>query len=470
VCSTLPANVDAERAVLGMILLDNASLAQVGPLCVDDFSRDSDRKIFRCMVKMAEDLQPIDYITLGDELARRKQLDEVGGAPYISSLTDDAPLLRVSNIARYSKIVRRAAAKRHVVRQAELLQLHAANGDGIGELRTRLAEISAQLEAYESEDGWRNIFHSYAEFQNAPPLRFAINNFLQESGITLIGGLAGHGKTLLMLSMVRALLNRSALFQWSLFGVPRPAHRVLYLIPESAIGPFRTRLQLFRLEEHVRADRLLVRTLSCKETVPLTDPRILQAVEGADVFLDTAVRFMAGAENDVENAKVFADTLFKLLAAGARTVVGAHHSPKGFESQRERMALENVLRGSGDIGAMLCCAWGIRQIDPKSNRIYVENVKGRDFQPCAPFVLEGRPHLDRDGDFRMIDPPGMALEMGEYLGGKGGRPALPDREEKKQQASSMHAQGKSLRDIGTALGVSKTCVEKWLREAENAVH
>ncbi len=344
------------------------------------------------------------------------------------------------------------------------------NGAGIGELRTRLAEISAQLDAYDSGDGWRSIFHSYAEFQNAPPLRFAINNFLQESGVTLIGGLAGHGKTLLMLSMVRALLNRSALFQWSLFGVPRPAHRILYLIPESAIGPFWTRLRLFRLEEHVRTDRLLVRTLSCKETVPLTDPRILQAVEGADVFLDTAVRFMAGAENDVENAKTFADTLFKLLAAGARTVTGAHHAPKGFESQRERMTLENILRGSGDIGAMLCCAWGVRQIDPKSNRIYVQNVKPRDFQPCEPFVLEGRPHLDRDGDFRMIEPPGMALEMAEYLGGRGGRPAAPDSDEKKRQAASMHAEGKSLKQIADALGVSKTSVHKWVTEAKNAVH
>ncbi len=90
--SALPANVDAERAVLGAILSDNASLAQVGPLCVDDFSLDSYRKAYRCMVEMAEDLRPIDIITLGDELARRGQLDEIGGHAFLCSLTEDARL------------------------------------------------------------------------------------------------------------------------------------------------------------------------------------------------------------------------------------------------------------------------------------------------------------------------------------------------------------------------------------------
>ncbi|MGA2859306.1 MAG: hypothetical protein ABSE40_20760 [Candidatus Sulfotelmatobacter sp.] len=45
-------------------------------------------------------------------------------------------------------------------------------------------------------DNWRSIFHSWEEIENAPPLRFAIDGFLQEAGVTLIGGLAGHGNGL----------------------------------------------------------------------------------------------------------------------------------------------------------------------------------------------------------------------------------------------------------------------------------
>ena len=321
----------------------------------------------------------------------------------------------------------------------------------------------------DSNNEWRALFHTYQEFQDAPPLRFAIENFLQEDGITLIGALAGHGKTMIMLAMVRALLEETPLFNWDTFAVSRPCNRVLYMIPESCIGPFWARLRLFRLEEHIRSERLFVRTLSAKGQVSLTDPRILKAAEGADIFLDTAVRFMDGEENDVESARAFAQTLFALQAAGTRTITGAHHAPKGFGTS-ERMTLENILRGSGDIGAMLCTSWGVRQIDADASRVYVQNVKARDFQPCAPFVLEGRPHLDENGNFLMLKPPGMAQDMSEYMPRKSGASGTPGRGQKIEQAVSMKATGKSLRDIAAELSVSKSCVEKWLRQAETGVH
>jgi len=290
------------------------------------------------------------------------------------------------------------------------------------------------------DENWRALFHTYEDFLNAPPLRFAIEGFLQEAGITLIGGLAGQGKTLVMLAMTQAMLAGKALFDY--FAVPRTSDRVLYLIPECSIGPFRERLKLFRLEDHVRSDRLFVHTLSVKEQISLTDSRILKAAEGADIFLDTAVRFMNGAE-DVEPSRMFAQTLFGLLSAGARTITGAHHAPKGFESQ-DRMTLENILRGSGDIGAMLSTAWGLRQIDANSNRIFVQNVKARDFEPCPPFIIEGRPHLDDAAQFRMIAKPGEAGELRDYVPHtRAGRTANPDKEDKVQQALALRDRGQN---------------------------
>jgi hypothetical protein len=206
---------------------------------------------------------------------------------------------------------------------------------------------------------------------------------------------------------------------------------------------------------------LLVRTLSSREQVPLDDARLFKAAEGADVFLDTAVRFMAGNENDVENARPFADTLFRLLQAGARSITGAHHAPKGFEGQ-DYMTLENILRGSGDLGAMLCTCWGIRQIDPVRNQLYVQNVKPRDFQPCESFILEGRPHLDMTGQFKMLNEPGEAEELRSYLRQKGGRPAVTDKDEKLAQAVALRVKGVSLRDVADKIGVSKSTVERWL--------
>jgi hypothetical protein len=311
---------------------------------------------------------------------------------------------------------------------------------------------------------WRALFHTYEDFLNAPPLRFAIEGFAQEAGIGLIGGLVAHGKTLIMLAMVQAMLEQSSLFGCKSFEVPRPAERVLYLIPESAIGPFWARIKLFHLEEHVQADRLLVRTLSSKEQIALADPRILKAAKGSDVFLDTCVRFMAGSENDAENARVFADTLFQLLSAGARSISAAHHSPKSFEGQ-DRMTLEGALRGSGDIGAMLSTCWGVRQVDANSNRLYVENLKARDFQPCGAFVLEGRPHLDLTGKFKVVEAPGTAGELRDYLHVKSaGAPSTPDKGEKLQRAIEMRAKNRTLRDIAAELNVTKSTVLRWLEE------
>ncbi len=311
---------------------------------------------------------------------------------------------------------------------------------------------------------WREIFHSYTDFENAPPLQFAINGFLQEAGITLIGGLAGHGKTLVMLAMAKALLEGSPLFGYEAFNVPRPSTRVLYLTPELPIPPFWARVNLFGLANFVQNDRLLVRTLSHRKAVPLSDPRLLQAAQGADIFLDTAVRFMDGSENDVESTRPFADDLFRLLAAGARSITGAHHAPKGFENQ-EHMSLQNILRGSGDIGAMLSTAWGVRQIETERNQLFIENIKPRDFQPCAPFIVEGRPHLDNGGQFHMLRRPGSAGELRDYVhrrNGESGRPSRDDKQAKLAEALRLRAQGKSENAIAKAVSIPRTTLQKWI--------
>jgi hypothetical protein len=114
---------------------------------------------------------------------------------------------------------------------------------------------------------WRTLFHSYDEVIDAPSASFAIDGFLQEDGITLIGGLAGHGKTLCMLAMVRALLEGGKLFHH--FAVTKKAERVIYLIPEAGLGPFAARLKTFRLENYVREEQLFCRTVSAQGQLSL---------------------------------------------------------------------------------------------------------------------------------------------------------------------------------------------------------
>lgn len=311
---------------------------------------------------------------------------------------------------------------------------------------------------------WRDLFHTYQEFQESEPIKFAIKGWLQEDGITMYGGLPGHGKSLLGLSTAKALLTGKPLFGLPCFSVER-SKRVLYLCPEVGLGPLKHRVNLFRLEPFIKSDGLLIRSLSAREPAVITDKRILKACEGADVFLDTAIRFMQGEENSATEQRVFAQNLFALLSAGARTVVGLHHAPKRFATD-SYMDLDNALRGTNELGAMLSTAWATKQIDAENNWLYIQNIKARDFETCGAFVLEGRPHIDQTGDFKMIAQPGTAGPLRDHQGDKGGRPSSIDTAQG-EQILRMKAEGAPYRKIADEVGCSKDAVYRFLRENFN---
>jgi replicative DNA helicase len=102
---SMPASVDAERAVLGAILLDNSAYPQAAELLrPDHFSLDSHRRIYMRMMELAESNKPIDFVTLTEQLGQHKEIESVGGVAYVTSLTDGLP--RVKNIEQYVRIVR----------------------------------------------------------------------------------------------------------------------------------------------------------------------------------------------------------------------------------------------------------------------------------------------------------------------------------------------------------------------------
>src|SRR2546427_9871006 len=115
--SSLPANVEAERSILGAILLDNLAYSQAAEhLKADDFSLDSHRRIYSRMVDLAESSHPIDMITLIEELDRRRELEAVGGVGYVSGLVDGVP--DRPSIEHYIKIVRDKALLRGLIHTA----------------------------------------------------------------------------------------------------------------------------------------------------------------------------------------------------------------------------------------------------------------------------------------------------------------------------------------------------------------
>ena len=110
----LPNNAEAERTVLGAVLVDNQAFNSAAELLQrDDFYREAHRRIFEAMAALAEKSQPIDTITLADELQRAQSLESVGGAAYLASLVDGLP--RITNVEQWSRIIKEKAVLRNLI-------------------------------------------------------------------------------------------------------------------------------------------------------------------------------------------------------------------------------------------------------------------------------------------------------------------------------------------------------------------
>ena len=113
----LPHNLEAERCVLGSILIRNDAFnIAVELVDADDFFRDAHRRVFEQMVGLNERGQAIDFVTIKDELNRSGDLDDVGGPAYISALADGVP--RSTNVEHYARIVKEKAKLRSLIHSA----------------------------------------------------------------------------------------------------------------------------------------------------------------------------------------------------------------------------------------------------------------------------------------------------------------------------------------------------------------
>jgi replicative DNA helicase len=140
----LPNNLDAERSVLGAILLDNNALnAAIENLRAEDFFLDQHRRVFTQMIALSEAQQAIDLITLTEELHRRGDLEASGGAPYLASLADGMP--KVSNIEHYARIVKEKAMLRNLIHTTHNIQQRAFEGEDGADMILDNAESSIFL-------------------------------------------------------------------------------------------------------------------------------------------------------------------------------------------------------------------------------------------------------------------------------------------------------------------------------------
>ncbi len=114
---SLPHSPEAERAVLGAILLENTLFDQTSEMLTrEDFYLENHRNIFSTMERLSSDTRAIDLLTLREELQKQNELEAVGGVAYVASLLDGVP--RVSSVMHYARIVKEKSLLRKLIHAA----------------------------------------------------------------------------------------------------------------------------------------------------------------------------------------------------------------------------------------------------------------------------------------------------------------------------------------------------------------
>jgi replicative DNA helicase len=144
----LPANIDAEKTILGAILLDNAAHSEAAEkLEADDFSLDSHRRIFLRISELMDAQRAVDIVTLAAELDRYKEREAVGGVAYLASLTEGLPRRPV--IEEYIRIVKDKSLLRKLMGICSMAIARAADQsenalEVLGAAESQLLEVSGK--------------------------------------------------------------------------------------------------------------------------------------------------------------------------------------------------------------------------------------------------------------------------------------------------------------------------------------
>ncbi len=138
----LPSSIHTEVAILGAMLLDSVAISDAtGKLKAEDFSLDSHQRVYRAMVDLMAKGHGIDYLTVQEELARRRELDSVGGPAYLAFLSEGIP--RNFNIESYVQIVKDKSLLRQLMGIFHDGAVRAA--DQSEDAITVLGDVEAQL-------------------------------------------------------------------------------------------------------------------------------------------------------------------------------------------------------------------------------------------------------------------------------------------------------------------------------------
>ncbi|HJW82881.1 MAG TPA: replicative DNA helicase, partial [Anaerolineae bacterium] len=327
----VPHSVEAEEAVLGSLLIDPESIFRVSPfLHPDDFYIVKHRWVYEACLRLHERREPIDFLTVTEELEKRGQLAEIGGPAFVSYLINVVPT--AIHAEGYGRIVEHTAVRRKLLQAASDIAQYAYDeaadvDDTIDKSEQALFTVSQRRQSRDllpiSEvirSYYERIEYLY-EHRGEPlgiPTGFIdldrLLGGLQRSDLIIVASRPGVGKTSLMLSMALSAARKYHQ-RVAIFTLEMSSEQLVQRMVSAETGIDSQRLRLGELREDewplfVQASSALGDTLLYLDDTPSlsalqmrTKARRLHAEHGLDLIMVDYLQLMTGdmrSENRVQ--------------------------------------------------------------------------------------------------------------------------------------------------------------------------
>ncbi len=222
-----PHNIEAEMSLLGSVLIDSDAIVKItDKVTAGDFYDEKHKKIFAAVKHLYDSHSPIDVLTLTDQLKTKKELESIGGAPYLNELTNFVPT--AAHVHQYAEIVADKALRRRLISAtAEISDISYDENKKVAELiesaESRLFEVSdknikhdiVSLENVlgESFERLDELHKDKGTIRGVPTGYRDLDNILaglQKSDLIIIAARPSMGKTALSLNLAHNISTKSA--------------------------------------------------------------------------------------------------------------------------------------------------------------------------------------------------------------------------------------------------------------------
>ena len=373
-----PQDIDAERSVLGAILIDPDRFSEIASgLSAEDFYRPNHAHVFEAVVNLFERNEPIDEITVGSELKTLGKLESLGGSAYLAELTDSVPT--AANVAYYAKLVKKRAVVRRLIMATTAITGSVYEGTTdidllLDEAEAKIFEITTNRDQKGFaplkevvKDAFKLIEKRYEKKEVITGVPTGFIDFdqmtagLQPGDLVILAGRPSMGKTALALNMAQyaAVQGGSSVALFSLeMGKEQLVMRML--CSEARIDSQRIRGGFLKDQDWPKLARaagaLAEANVHIDDTGALnilearTKCRRLQAEKGLDMIVIDYLQLMHGRgesrEREISEISRGLKSLAKELSV---PVIALSQLNRSLESRQDKRPMLSDLRESGAI-------------------------------------------------------------------------------------------------------------------------